>query len=119
MKSVVCAICVLALSISSGAAVALGEVTGQVTRLVFHLDDWTDSTNYSQEALAHIYVAGLPPACGTGEGRVTLTKDNPQYKSIVATAMTAKASSMPVRVVYIGTCSIRSNSWDLSIIELN
>ena len=102
-----------------------GTTSGQVLSISTHLETW-GSTNYNQDVITSITISGLPKAesgingcvSSNGFGRVAISKENPAYEEIFATALAAKTTGQTVIVHYLDTCSVRSNSWDLGIITL-
>ena len=109
---------------AANAANLQGTVTGNVTEVTIHLSSWT-SMDYDQPAVAHIYVTGLPPAnlgingcAGNGFRRVAISSDNPAYDSVVRTALTARSTGQRVKVLFLDSCSVRYNSWDLGVITI-
>ena len=76
-------LCALLASHAASAAV----VNGKILNVGFHLLNRA-SLDYNQEGVAQITVAGLPPACGSGERRVVISTNNPLYNSMVSAALT-------------------------------
>lgn len=106
-------LCALLTSHAASAAI----VNGKILNVGFHLHNRA-SLDYNQEGVAQITVAGLPPACGNGEGRVVISTNNPLYSSIVSAALAAQARGVIVTVNYFETCSVRTGSWDLGVLEV-
>lgn len=117
MKLFVMASCA-ALTLTAAESVSAGEVVGRVTKVTFHLDNW-NILNYNDQAMAHIYVEGLPAACGTaGNTRVVISNRNPLYNTVVGAALAAQARGAQIRAVYLDSCTVRAGSWDLLMLEV-
>ncbi len=65
-----------------------------------------------------IYVDGLAGACGTSEKRVAIGSNHPLFNAAHSIAMLSKTTNTKVSIGHVGTCNLRSNAWDFSIIEL-
>jgi len=77
--------------------------------------------NIDSVGFAVIYVDSLGDACeseGGKYGRVIISTDHALYQTVVAIALTAKASRSPVNIWHLDTCSLRNNAWDFSLLEL-
>lgn len=110
---------VILLSLMSYAVHAVTEsVIGKVTKVEFHLADFTN-LNENQQALALISVEGVPLSCNGSQRRVAIAASHPLYKSIVSAALFARISNINVKVHYgKDSCTVRHDALDLQVFTL-
>ena len=95
--------------------------TVQTTGYISKIRTFTSGTatyNTNDIGITNIYVDSLAGACGSNEKRVAISTDHALYESVISMALMAKASNLEIEIWHLGTCTIRSNSWDFRLIEL-
>ncbi|GAB1624090.1 hypothetical protein AAOGI_41400 [Agarivorans albus] len=107
----------LMLLIFSAQPLAIESAVGVVQKVkVFSLPP--DRYNPNDQAMLAIYVNELPGACGSNEKRIAIGSAHPLFDAVTSIAMVSKTTKTKAVVGYLGSCSIRSNAWDFSFIEL-
>ena len=101
------------------ASAGYSHVNGKVTRLELFSDTWT-TYDTSYVGMLGIWVQGVPSACGggSGSGRIVITSDHPNYDAVLSALLVAKTTDTNVRIYYLDTCNLRSNSWDFGYLDL-
>ena len=92
---------------------------GKIKEVWVFSDNWGTYTESNNYGIVGIYMdPPLPKGCGTGDIRVAVSSKHPIYKSVLSTALAAKALGATVQVYYLDTCTVRSNSWDFGFIKI-
>jgi len=93
------------------------QTTGYISKIrTFSNGATTYNTN--DIGITNIYVDSLAGACGSNEKRVAIGTDHPLYQSVISMALMAKASNLEIEIWYLDTCTVRTNSWDFRLIEI-
>jgi hypothetical protein len=102
-------ICVASIVLSAGLAQAEGIANGQIT-------SYTAGASGGEEFLL-VYITSITgaPSCSTGS-RFIMSAAAPNYKSTLAIVMASYHSGATVTVRGLGTCSLWSNTEDLSYV---
>jgi hypothetical protein len=97
-----------------------GELTGKIVKIMT-LPSVYATYNSTAESFTMLYVEGLPNACNesSGQARVAIGTKHTAHNSVLALALSAHATGNDVTIKYLGSCNVKSNSWDFSYMFLN
>jgi len=93
------------------------RTTGYISK-IRSFSNGASTYNTNDIGITNIYVDSLAGACGSNEKRIVIGTDHPLYQSVVSMALMAKASNLEIEIWHLDTCTVRTNSWDFRLIEL-
>ncbi len=89
--------------------------TGKIVQIMI-LPSTYDIYDSNSESYTMLYVEGLDKACLKEDGiaRVSIGSKHAAHDAVLALALSAHATGNDVKIAYLNSCTLKSNSWDFS-----